>query len=240
MRARSEQWVDRWTEERVQLLLRLNAEDVLSRAGIARELSDKTGDLFTHASVTSKLARLGVPLKEAGTRAWTEQQVVLLVELNAEKTMSASEIAKEMERRTGFEFSRNAICGKLFRLGIQNKPFKPRKLRVRKAAAYPSIRILEDQGVARTAKPEPLVAFNSLNLTLMDLGPDDCRYPTSGDNDPVRFCGHPISNRSFCAAHYQISYYTPRAPRPDASHRIRLINARKYRASLLKPTCEAA
>lgn len=162
---------------------------------------------------------------------WTDERVILLLKLDAENKLSRAQIAKEMARQMGCCFSRNAIIGKLGRLRA------PPKDRVKSVKKYFA------QARAKRPPPEPkplppeIIFRESLRLSLNDLTDLTCRYPTEGI---VEFCGHPVDQRSYCAAHYRICYYSPRTERPDASHRIRLINARKYRASLLKPTCEAA
>lgn len=158
-----------------------------------------------------------------------------MLRLDAENKLSRSQIAVELHRLTGSKFSRNAIIGKLARLGVPPK--------AKAATTFKQKRKFAD----RPAKPPPLlkaaplpaaVAYqDSLRLSLNDLTETTCHYPTEGITE---FCGHPVTCRSYCAAHYRICYYAPREVRPDQAHRTRVINARKFRASILKPACEAA
>src|SRR5262249_44543721 len=65
---------DKWTEERIALMLRLDAENILSRGLIADELRKQTGARFTRNAVIGKFLRLGVPRKKGRapkkTRPW--------------------------------------------------------------------------------------------------------------------------------------------------------------------------
>ena len=45
-------------------------------------------------------------------------------------------------------------------------------------------------------------------LSLLELGPSDCRYPYGGDkeNQPIAFCGHPrLAGSSYCAPHFHLT-----------------------------------
>ena len=46
------------------------------------------------------------------------------------------------------------------------------------------------------------------HLSLLDLAPDDCRYPYGGDEDgeTITYCGHPRrKNSSYCGAHFRLT-----------------------------------
>jgi hypothetical protein len=163
---------------------------------------------------------------------WTIERIVLLLKLDAENILSRAQIANELHRQTGSRFSRNAIIGKLLRLGAPRKEQKTINNPKRKFVPKTLHQIKSSPDGAPCPLPD------SLRLSLMDLGPISCRYITSMDGLPIEFCGHPISQRSYCAGHYQICYYEPRNQRPDVSHRNRVMNARRYKQSLLK--CEVA
>jgi GcrA cell cycle regulator len=45
-------------------------------------------------------------------------------------------------------------------------------------------------------------------ISLIELGPNDCRYPYGGDEDgeAITFCGHPKSPGScYCAPHFHLT-----------------------------------
>jgi len=172
---------------------------------------------------------------------WTEERIILLLKLDAENKLSRSQIANEMHRQTGSAFSRNAIIGKLARLGV------PRKQRPEINMILVRVRNARPKTISGPPKPLPqpaIILQTSLMLSMDDLTPTTCRYPTSPSGLPIAFCGHEIARSSYCAAHYRICYNSPRDPRPDASIRMKIMNARRYREELLKkvlkPACEAA
>lgn len=167
---------------------------------------------------------------------WTEARVILLLKLDDENKLSRAQIANELAVQTGSRFSRNAIIGKLGRLGAPPKDRS--KAMKRHAETRPkSLRPTPAE------KPLPLLREApqaSMALPLASLTETTCHYPTNPEGQSFAFCGHPVARGSYCAAHYRICYYEPHQPRPDQAHRIRVANARRYREALLKPACEAA
>lgn len=167
---------------------------------------------------------------------WTDERIILLLKLDAENILSRAQIANELARETGSCFSRNAIIGKLARLGVPPKD-RPKAMQRHAQSRPKSIR---PQPAPRPLPPSREAPQESMRLTLEQLTETTCHYPTNSETESFAFCGHPVNRGSYCAAHYQICYYAPRDPRPDQAHRIRVINARRYREALLKPACEAA
>jgi GcrA cell cycle regulator len=52
------------------------------------------------------------------------------------------------------------------------------------------------------------VEIDPRHLSLIDLGPRDCRYPYGGDaeGEAITFCGHPKRrDSSYCTAHFHLS-----------------------------------
>lgn len=133
---------------------------------------------------------------------WTDDQCDWLRKLAADG-LSAGQIAKEFGG-----ISRNAVLGKLFRLGValkrawppQTPPVEPRKRKPRRG------------GQARA-----LEAFEAIDLppdtsvdacTLMELTAERCRYPL-GDpgTEEFRYCGTAHSNCGpYCTRHSRIAY----------------------------------
>jgi hypothetical protein len=137
---------------------------------------------------------------------------------------SALEIANILGRDDGVCLSRNAVIGKLTRLGMAKEfgaprprketPPKPRNDRVRaeKMAAGPNIKLTTVPFVPRIVETKPL------HLTLHDLTDEVCKYECSGQEDVAlyTFCGAPQFKGSYCFHHAKIVYQPVRSPTPTA------------------------
>jgi GcrA cell cycle regulator len=169
--------------------------------------------------------------------AWTEDRVDLLKKLWSEG-LSASQIAA----RLGQGVSRNAVIGKVHRLGLAGRapstrsatPRAPKVDGVRGGARNGSAPTLAGSAALKTAyrpaplarptplpEPKPLVLVDlpqGGHITILQLSDKTCRWPI-GDpgNDGFCFCGHgPKENSVYCAYHYERAYQPPpeRRPRP--------------------------
>jgi GcrA cell cycle regulator len=137
--------------------------------------------------------------------AWTEERVARLSELWSEG-LSAAQIARQL----GGGVTRNAIIGKIHRLGLsgraapsrpgrQPKPIGPRARRRRShaspAPALPTalarVELVEAPGLA----------------TPLTLAAHACRWPV-GDprSEAFTFCGRPARKGPYCAAHTAQAY----------------------------------
>jgi len=130
---------------------------------------------------------------------WPQERVDRLLSLFGEG-LSCSMMALEL----GDGMTRNAIIGKLSRMGLSNpKPAKTLRPPVKAQAPKPQPRI-------RIRLPEKvpdvrMVEKSSRKLTLSDLEADDCRWPF-GDKE-FTFCGHrQLEGSSYCAAHFRLSF----------------------------------
>lgn len=150
----------------------------------------------------------------SGTLGWTEPRVEQLKSLYSDG-LSASQIAAEMG-----EFSRNAVIGKVHRLGLEPRghtgnglPREPRKYK-------PRLRIVAANGnsnrqriiVVPDAEQFQCRAVDVVprNLTLMELEKNDCRYPYGDDPRETKFCGHKKMNgSSYCMPHFLLTRGTP-------------------------------
>jgi GcrA cell cycle regulator len=144
---------------------------------------------------------------------WSVERVEKLKGLHA-AGLSCSRMAAEIGG-----VSRNAVIGKLHRLGLSNaastvrrdnqygrKPRKPaeKTVRVVRASAKDgSYRLMES---ARIAVQEIRCAdVTPLNLGLLDLDPHQCRYPVN--DEPFLFCGHSkMEGASYCAPHFMLTH----------------------------------
>lgn len=150
---------------------------------------------------------------------WTEERVDQLRAMYA-NGISCSRIAAEL----GVGFTRNAVIGKVHRMGLplrgqgrqEPQPKKPRVYKKREHKA--KVRIVPANGnssqlrviqVSETSLAELRCAeVTPRGLTLLELQAGDCRYPY-GDSD-FTFCGHPkISGSSYCPKHFALTRPLP-------------------------------
>ena len=135
---------------------------------------------------------------------WTEERVALLSELNPLGT--SSWMAAEINARTGSSFSRNAVIGKLHRIGLVKAivPGVVRPKRTRGTSRHLN-NVLNRQFVAVEQKPK---RPDHLGLSLVQLKKDfsQCRY-IDGDNEttPYTFCAQPVTeDSSYCGYHHHL------------------------------------
>lgn len=133
---------------------------------------------------------------------WTDTRVQKLTQLYR-MGYSASQIAKRLGGVT-----RNAVIGKCGRLGLVrssgNKPAYQLQARIDGRLTNK----LRRRGGPKKQKPklailptaaEAAVSHVALNLSLLDLGPNMCRWPTSEDR-PHLFCGVACEG-TYCSHH---------------------------------------
>lgn len=140
---------------------------------------------------------------------WNDEQIDTLKKLAADG-MSAKMIAREI----GGGLSRNAILGKLFRLGIllgRPKP-KPRAAKgqnghtVRKIAG----RFSRKREAAPEVERDPIMDLpadtSPFAVAFMDARGGQCRYPLGEPSSPdFKFCGAWCED-SWCERHRRIVY----------------------------------
>ena len=133
--------------------------------------------------------------------AWTEDRVDTLKTLWNEG-LSASQIAGKLGGVT-----RNAVIGKVHRLGLSGRatPAKPKAVEP-KAAPQP---VRE-----RTVSMDP-ATFGIGRPTVSSIGANECKWPIG---DPAsadfHFCGQGAAGgKPYCAYHSQLAFQPSRAPR---------------------------
>lgn len=173
-------------------------------------------------------------MSQAST-AWTEKRVERLKTLWAEG-LSASHIAAELE------VSRNAIIGKVHRLGLSGRANQPpvstsaphlTRVQARRlprpkidpvttpfacgslaVALAPGHATEPEIDLAETAEVVPMARY----LTLHELDARSCRWPIGDPTSPdFRFCGAPTaSGQPYCTACARKAYrWAPRPSRPS-------------------------
>jgi GcrA cell cycle regulator len=130
---------------------------------------------------------------------WTAEQDDALTKLHS-LGLSGAQAAWAINQEFRTTYSRSAIIGRSHRLGLTqpaivkriqkkaaakvDKPQPPKPIKIFVAEAF----------VARAADVVPR------HLPLLDLKPDDCRYPYG--NGPFSFCGHgKTPGSSYCFEH---------------------------------------
>lgn len=153
--------------------------------------------------------------------AWTEDRVEVLKKLWAEGH-SASQIAKELGGVT-----RNAVIGKVHRLGLSGRATPSRPVKRPPRLARPKPRIQPDGSVV-TPKPQRAVAETDLKpnekvamltalppqpladgeaATILTLRDSMCKWPIGDPADPkFAFCGRKATCGPYCAEHAKIAF----------------------------------
>lgn len=150
--------------------------------------------------------------------AWTEDRVEILTKLWAEG-LSASQIAKQLGGVT-----RNAVIGKVHRLGLSGratpsrpsrKAAKPSAPRTRKTASVSVPRAPRATPAPRPAPPPPIEAKplpNGEYATILTIRDHMCKWPI-GDpaSSEFRFCGRRVKDKEpYCEAHCSVAYQPSR------------------------------
>jgi GcrA cell cycle regulator len=162
-------------------------------------------------------------MMDAGA-TWTDERVETLKKLWGEG-LSASQIATEI----GGGITRNAVIGKVHRLGLSGRgkakaapPARPKA----KAAPAPSAPAPAPRPAAIVAPPPAALAIEaapepapvavadevglplSERVTIMDLRESMCRWPMGDPTKPeFRFCGaRSVTGLPYCSHHAQVAY----------------------------------
>ena len=142
---------------------------------------------------------------------WTEPVIADLKKLHKEH-YSSSEIATRLNARYRTSFSRNAVIGKLHRLGIKDNGTGYRNGRTRKRGPKKkvmnlSMRIKQKFVEAAKPLPKPVTIGNAVSVTLDELQSFHCRYPVHDQNEPAKFCGATRqSDSSYCPDHHEVCH----------------------------------
>lgn len=208
-----------WTEARIATLRRLIMVD-----GVALPLcAERFG--ISYDRIKAAATRFGFVngMKSHASGYWNGDRIEVLKRLHAEG-LSATQIAAQMTN-----ISRNAIIGKLHRLGISNKD-RPQATRPRATAPKPKAKPRERlQTVVRVTgsfpptprlapMPTPKVAVDDVaRVALADLHACHCRWPVGNVGSPgFGYCGLEAVKGPYCRGHAARAYVAPKNPGPKA------------------------
>ena len=153
--------------------------------------------------------------------AWTEDRVAVLSKLWAEG-LSASQIAKQLGGVT-----RNAVIGKVHRLGLSGRATPSRPSR-KKPSAPRATASAPRTTTPRTPRPAPtppaqrhIITAQPLKAKKLDTGEyatiltideSTCKWPIGDPGDPeFRFCGrNTLDSNPYCQTHCNSAYQPSR------------------------------
>lgn len=140
--------------------------------------------------------------------SWTDERIEQLKSLWIEG-LSASRIAKVMGG-----ISRNAVIGKVHRLGLAGRASAPRGERIRVAAPHKHPRMHVPP--PPIVEEDPIVLEDGSFATVLTIRDRMCRWPIGDPSDnEFHFCGrNPKSGSPYCEAHSQKAYQ-PQQLRPE-------------------------
>ncbi len=158
---------------------------------------------------------------------WTDERVELLKKL-WQDGLSASQIAKQLGGVT-----RNAVIGKVHRLGLSgraapSKPARPvfKAPRPARQAAAPAAprRIAPPPLAAAAPPPQPPVRYVEEApgaATVLTLGAHMCKWPI-GDpsSDDFTFCGRRASEGPYCVEHARVAYQPAQAKKRSGANEL--------------------
>ena len=154
--------------------------------------------------------------------AWTEERVADLKRLWAEGH-SASQIAKQLGGVT-----RNAVIGKVHRLGLSGRATPSRPVKRPPRLARPKPQVIRKNGTTTVVKPAPLPSValpeekaaqlepqklpNGDFVTVVNVKDTMCKWPIGDPADPAfSFCGRKAADGSpYCAHHAKMAFQPAR------------------------------
>ena len=156
--------------------------------------------------------------------SWTDERVELLRQLWLDGK-SASQISTQL----GHGVTRNAVIGKVHRLGLAGRAKAPSsaaaspraasapRMSPRPASSGARTMVRGANALALSAEPaldmrpvfqeDDIVVPMSLRVTIVDLKEAMCRWPL-GDptSSEFRYCGSPAASGPYCAHHGRLAY----------------------------------
>jgi len=158
--------------------------------------------------------------------AWTPEILDALLSLN-EEALTAAEIAAALNSRFKAGKSRNAVIGKLNRMGVGLKSGgrSPSRRAARPKPTLSKARKVKTAAVKPRRDLTPVTAANfGRGVTLENIRDSQCRWPINNPDDVggIRFCGQladksavSLQARAYCPGHAAI-IVRRKTPKSDA------------------------
>jgi GcrA cell cycle regulator len=131
--------------------------------------------------------------------------------------LSCSQIAAEIG------VTRNAVIGKMNRLGLSRpKHVRPKEPAQKRAAWRPRaltrLQILLQPPPEPLARAEPTLLHDGRGCSLLELSPGKCRWPISEPGaEHFCFCGNQqVDGLPYCVGHARMAYKSAARPRSSA------------------------
>jgi GcrA cell cycle regulator len=146
---------------------------------------------------------------------WTDDRVEQLKNLWTEG-LSASQIARALGGVT-----RNAVIGKVHRLGLAGRASPSRSERPRLPMA-PKISVRSHIPLAPVVEEDPLILDDGNHATVLTINDRMCRWPIGDPSEnEFHFCGRsPKSGSPYCEAHARKAYQPQQAHRRNDKGRM--------------------
>ena len=141
---------------------------------------------------------------------WTDARVEQLKNLWTEG-LSASQIARALGGVT-----RNAVIGKVHRLGLAGRASPSRSERPRLPSA-PKVSMRSYMPPAPIVEEDPLILDDGSHATVLTINDRMCRWPIGDPSEnEIHFCGRkPKSGSPYCEAHARMAYQPQQPHRRD-------------------------
>lgn len=201
-----------WTAEVVE-----TARALWHEGYSARQVSKRLFELYNiqkpHSSIVSKLHSIGAATRAPSARlmmnVWTDESIELMRTL-WRQGCSCGAISQQLLQRLGVKKSRNAVIGKLHRIGVlaraaPQSPARAKRIRRHRAAAIKRCAAGEAQPPVDAGALKPLG-----DKRVPEIGPNECRFICGDLRSDWAYCARP--GYPYCAAHARLTY-APGAPR---------------------------
>ena len=126
----------------------------------------------------------------------------------APQMYSNTEIARMLSREFNIALGRNAVIGKIARLGLVHRCGASKGGGSKPGRVPPRPKPVKSIPAPPRAPRIPVERPGTLSL--LELRDGDCKWP-DGDGPSYTFCGRPcVPERSYCAEHFRIAHNEPR------------------------------
>lgn len=202
----------KWSEDQGALLKTL-FEAGTSSAEIAAEINQQFGTSYTPMAVKVRANVMGL------RRGYTKQDVVWTDEKNATLTKLIRSGRSYAAAANIMGTTRNAVGGQVRKLGLnqtheeslRSRAFGRAMADIRKDGQRYARRMAHllnwVPGKYREEEPlvlRPEVVSDPLNLTMAEVGVNQCRWIMNDDAAAPLFCGHDVAAKSWCAKHAEV------------------------------------